>query len=272
MIGNPPGLLFQGLGLVFGALVGSFLATILLRWPRGESPLGRSRCDHCRAPLRAAELVPILSYAAQRGRCRACAARIDSRHLTVELAAAVVGLVAMIAHPLPLAAITLLFGLWLLLAALLDVEHQWLPDLITLPLIPLGLAAAWAGFGPPIEDRLAGAVLGWALLAVMALAYRRLRGREGLGGGDPKLLAAIGAWVGAMQLPFILLGAGLLGLAAVLMMRLRGEEIDSTTRLPLGALMAVAAWAVWLVSAPIGIQPSSRIGSVIETFAGGALP
>ena len=250
MTGQAPNLVFQALGLVFGAIVGSFLATILLRWPRGQSVVaGRSRCDRCGAALGPAELVPILSYAALRGRCRACAARIDPRHLIVELAAAIVGLVAMTAHPLPLSAVTFGLGLWLLLAAMLDVEHQWLPDLLSLPLIPLGLAAAWAGFGPSLSERIAGALLGWAVLAALAFAYRRLRGREGLGGGDPKLLAGIGAWLGALQLPFILLGAGLLGLAAAMLMRLRGEEIGAATRLPLGALMAVAAWPVWLVVA-----------------------
>ena len=250
MIANPPALLLPALGLVFGAVVGSFLATVLIRWPRGESVLaGRSRCDRCRAPLGAAELVPILSFTAQRGRCRACGARIDPRHPIVEASAAMVGLVAMVAHPWPLAGVTLGLGLWLLLVAMLDVEHEWLPDALTLPLIPLGLAAAWAGFGPPLQDRLAGAALGWALLFLMALAYRRLRGREGMGGGDPKLLAGLGAWVGAVQLPFILLGAGLLGLAAVLLMRLRGEPVGRATRLPLGALMALAAWPVWLIVA-----------------------
>ena len=103
---------------------------------------------------------------------------------------------------------TALFGWWLLLIALLDLEHQWLPDRLTLPLIPLGLAAAWAGFGPPLIERAAGAAIGWAVLFLIAMLYRQARGREGMGGGDPKLLAAIGAWVGAFQLPFILLGAG----------------------------------------------------------------
>jgi leader peptidase (prepilin peptidase)/N-methyltransferase len=250
MTGNAPAYLFPALGLVFGAVVGSFLATVLIRWPEGRSVVaGRSRCDRCEAPLGAADLVPILSFAALRGRCRRCGAAIDRRHLIVELAAAMVGLVAMVAHPLPLAIVTLLLGLWLLLVALLDVEHEWLPDSLTLPLVPLGLAAAWAGFGPPLPDRLLGAALGWAVLFLMAAAYRRLRGREGLGGGDPKLLAGIGAWLGALQLPFILLGAGLLGLAAILLMRLRGEEIGAASRLPLGALMAVAAWPIWLLVA-----------------------
>jgi leader peptidase (prepilin peptidase)/N-methyltransferase len=245
-----PELLYQAAGLLLGAILGSFIATVLIRWPQGRSVIaGRSRCDSCGKPLGPGDLVPILSYAALHGKCRACGVRIDRRHFAVELAAATLGLIALVAHPLPLAAITLGFGLWLLLLAMLDLEHQWLPDRLTLPLVPLGLAAAWAGFGPPLMERAIGAVAGWAALFLIALAYRRLRGREGMGGGDPKLLAAIGAWVGALQLPFVLLGAGLLGLAAILLMRLRGEEVSATTRLPLGTLMAVAAWPIWLIVA-----------------------
>jgi len=245
-----PDLLYQALGLVLGAVVGSFLATLLIRWPRGKSVItGRSRCDSCGAPLGPRDLVPLLSYAALHGRCRRCGVAIDRRHFATELAAALIGLIALIAHPLPLAAVTLLLGLWLLLIAALDVEHHWLPDRLTLPLIPLGLVAAWAGYGPPLDERLIGAVLGWGALFLIAAVYRRLRGREGMGGGDPKLLAALGAWVGAMQLPFVLLGAGLLGLAAALLMRLRGEPVTGSSRLPLGALMAVTAWPVWLIVA-----------------------
>lgn len=244
----PPELVLQALGLLLGAAVGSFLATILIRWPQRRSVVaGRSRCDSCDAPLRARDLVPLVSYAFARGRCRRCGAAIDPRHPALELAAMIVALAALIAHPLPLAAATALLGWWLLLVAALDVEHHWLPDILTLPLVPLGLAAAWLGLGPPLLDRLAGAVLGWMVLALIALLYRRLRGREGMGGGDPKLLAGIGAWVGALQLPFILLGAGLLGLAAIALMRLRREPVTRTTRLPLGALMVLAAWPVWLV-------------------------
>jgi len=235
---------------MLGAIAGSFLATLLIRWPKGESALaGRSRCDSCGAALRAHELVPILSFLLQRGRCRSCGGRIDNRHLAVELAAALAGAAAVLAHPLPLAAVTALLGWWLLLVAALDLERQWLPDRLTLPLIPLGLAAGWAGLGPPLEERAIGAAAGWAALALIALLYRRLRGREGMGGGDPKLLAGIGAWVGALQLPYILLGAGLLGLAAVALMKLRGEVVTATSRLPLGTLMAIAAWPVWLIIA-----------------------
>jgi len=241
-------LLREAAGLVLGAIAGSFLATALIRWPQDRSALGgRSRCDACEAPLGVRDLIPILSFVAMRGRCRHCAAPIDRRHIKVEIAAALIGLIALLAHPLPLAAISALLGWWLLLIALLDLEQQWLPDRLTLPLIPLGLAAAWADFGPQLVDRAAGAAIGWLVLALIAFAYRRLRGREGMGGGDPKLFAAIGAWLGVWQLPFVLLGAGLAGLAAILLMRLRGESVEATTRLPLGTLIAVAAWPLWLV-------------------------
>lgn len=210
---------------------------------------GRSACDSCAKPLGPAELVPVLSYAFARGRCRACGARIDPRHLGIELAAAAVGAAALWAQPGPAGLATALFGWWLLLLAAIDVEHHWLPDKLTLPLVAAGLLAAWAGIGPGIEGRLAGAAIGWAGLAAIRWGYQRLRGREGMGGGDPKLLGAIGAWLGAVQLPFVLLGAGLIGLAAIALMRLRGETVTGATRLPLGTLMALAAWPLWLVAA-----------------------
>ena len=239
--------LLAGAGFILGAIVGSLLATILVRWPEGRSVVaGRSQCDACGAPLGPAELVPILSFLVTRGRCRRCGAAIDTRHVLVEAAAGLIGLVSVLAHPLPLAAATLAFGLMLLILAALDAEHQWLPDALTLPLIPLGLLAAWLGWGPPLLDRALGAVMGAALLWGLGRLYARLRGREGMGGGDPKLLAGIGAWVGVLQLPLVLLGAGLLGLLAVALMQLRGTPFGASTRLPLGTLMALAAWPIWL--------------------------
>jgi len=238
------------IGAGLGLIAGSFLATASLRWPQGRGVLrGRSACDACAAPLGPSELVPLLSYAVQRGRCRRCGARIDPRHPAIELASALLGAVALAAHPGPLGLVTVLLGWWLLLIATLDLEHLWLPDRLTLPLLAFGLAAAWAGFGPPLPERVAGAAIGWASLFLIAFLYRRLRGREGMGAGDPRLLGALGAWVGAWLLPAILLGAGLLGLAAVAAMRLRGERVTATSRLPLGTLMALAAWPVWLVVA-----------------------
>ena len=238
------------LAILLGAIVGSFLATVLVRWPTGESALrGRSACDSCGARLGPTHLVPILSFLALRGRCRNCGAAIDRRHFAIELAAAFIALVAVLAHPLPLAFASAAFGWWLLVLAALDLEHHWLPDALTLPLVPLGLLAAWLGLGPPLDERAIGAVAGFATLALIAFAYHRLRGREGMGGGDPTMLAAIGAWVGALSLPHVLLGAGLVGLAAVALMKVRGEAVAATTRMPLGSLMAIAAWPVWLTVA-----------------------
>jgi leader peptidase (prepilin peptidase)/N-methyltransferase len=237
-------------GLVLGAIVGSFLATILIRWPQERSALrGRSQCDGCGETLSAGELVPVLSFVLARGHCRRCGAAIDPRHLAIELGAAFIGFVALAAHPGVLGAITAVFGWWLLLLAALDVEHHWLPDRLSVPLAPAGILVGLAGYGPPLDERLIGVALGFLVLTAIAFAYRRIRGREGLGGGDPKLLAALGAWLGWQQLPLVLLGAGMIGLAAILMIGLRGRKVEATDRLPLGALMALAAWPIWLLTA-----------------------
>jgi leader peptidase (prepilin peptidase)/N-methyltransferase len=233
---------------VLGAVIGSFLAAILVRWPQGRSVAhGRSRCDGCGRRLGAWDLVPILSYLMVRGRCRHCGGTIDRRLLAIEAGAALIGLTAIAAHPLPAAIFTALFGWWLFLLAALDVEHHWLPDRLTLSLLPAGIAVAAIGVGPPVEHRLIGAALGYAALALIGWGYSRLRGREGLGGGDPKMFGAIGAWLGWPLLPHVLLGAGLIGLAAVALMRLRGQSVAATDRLPLGTLMALAAWPLWLL-------------------------
>ncbi|MGF1550235.1 MAG: prepilin peptidase [Sphingomonadaceae bacterium] len=140
-----------------------------------------------------------------------------------------------------------MFGWWLLLLAAFDSRHYWLPDPLTLPLVPLGLLVAAFDIGPPLAARAIGAAAGFASLHLVAVLYRAARGREGLGGGDPKLFAAIGAWLGWAQLPLVLLAAGIAGLAALALRRLRGERIALGDRLALGALMAVAAWPLWLL-------------------------
>ena len=252
--------LVLALGGVLGLLIGSFLATLLIRWPKGEPALsGRSRCDVCGAVLGPLDLIPIFSWLIRRGRCRACGVPIDPRHLAIELASGMIGVVAVLAHPLPLALVTAGLGWWLLLTAALDVELEWLPDLLTLPLILLGLIAAWAGFGPPLAERLWGAVIGWASLEAIRLIYRLSRGRDGMGGGDPKLFAAAGAWVGVWNLPVTLLTAALLGIGAALTLMLRGQQVAADTRLPLGTLIAIALWPAWLL---VAIQPSSILGLI----------
>lgn len=238
------------LGGLLGLIVGSFVGALVVRWPRGESVArGRSHCDRCGAVLGPADLVPVLSFVLARGCCRRCGAAIDPQHLAAELACALVGATAFAAAPPVHAAAGLVFGCFLVALALLDARHFWLPDALTLPLALLGIAAAAAGSGPPVGDRVIGACAGYAALAAIAAGYRALRGREGLGGGDPKLLAAIGAWLGWMLLPLVLLLASLTGLAFVLLAASRGKPLSGKDRVPLGTLMALAAWPVWLVAA-----------------------
>lgn len=199
--------------------------------------------------LAARELVPVLSYLALRGRCATCRAAIPPGHLVAELACALVGATAFaVAAPAPALA-GALFGWTLVALALLDAGHFWLPDRLTLPLAGFGFAVSAAGAGVPIRDSLAGAAAGYASLALIAWGYRAMRGREGLGGGDPKLFGAIGAWLGWAMLPLVLLLASLAGLASVALHRVRGQRVSGTDRLALGTLLALAAWPVWLIVA-----------------------
>ena len=143
------------------------------------------------------------------------------------------------------------FG-WMLLALLvLDVEHFWLPDRLTVPLAAMGLIAGlW--WPPALIDRAIGAVAGFASLAGIAYGYRAMTGRVGLGGGDPRLFAAIGAWLGWVALPFLLLAAAGLGLVLVGFDRLSGRTVTRHTRVPLGALLAASAWPLWLIASSQG--------------------
>lgn len=235
-------------GALAGAIAGSFVGAVVERWPRGESVArGRSRCDSCGHVLGAAELVPIVSYWVQRGRCRRCGASIAPAHLAAEVACAIVGATALAAAPLPVAAAGALFGWTLVALALLDVEHFWLPDRLTLPLGVGGIAVAAAGLGPPLDQSLIGVGLGYGVLAGIAALYKRARGRTGMGAGDPKLMGAIGAWLGWPLLAPVLLMASLLGLASVALRAARGDDVRRTDRLPLGTLLALSAWPLWLI-------------------------
>jgi leader peptidase (prepilin peptidase)/N-methyltransferase len=234
------------LGLVFG----SFIATLAIRWPEGRSSLsGRSACDGCGRTLRAIELVPVLSFLAQRGRCRSCGARIAPSHLTVELLALTVGVASGLAAPGWAGVAGAVFGWLLLTLAAIDLRAFWLPDPLTATLALLGLGGGLLGLYPPLADRVIGGVAGFGVLWLVAAAYRATRGRMGLGGGDPKLFGAIGLWLGWHALPLVLLLACLLGLAVVLASRIFSQPLGATDRLPLGTLLAPAAFLLWLLGA-----------------------
>lgn len=158
-----------------------------------------------------------------------------------------IGAIVLIVAPLAQAIAGMMFGWALLLLVALDARHFWLPDRVTRPLIAGGWGAAALGLSVTPLDSLIGATAGFLSLWVVGEAYRRVRGRTGLGGGDPKLLAAIGAWCGWIPLPFVLLGAAVMGLAIVLLRRGRGQAVAGTDRVAFGALMALAAWPIWVM-------------------------
>lgn len=233
------------LGLVFG----SFIATIVVRWPQGRSvSKGRSHCDACNRILGPSELVPVLSYAWLRGKCASCGAAIQPTHLVIELLACAIGVTAGLAAPGAIGAAGAVFG-WLLLAlGALDLTAFWLPNVFTGTLAAMGLATGLLGIDPSLVDRVAGGIGGYGTLWIVATLYRAIRNRTGLGGGDPKLFGAIGLWLGWQALPLVLLAACLIGLSAVLGLYLGGRKPAGTDRLPLGSMLAFAAWAVWLGS------------------------
>lgn len=234
--------LLGGLGLVFG----SFIATLALRWPQGRSALhGRSSCDSCDKALRAHELVPLLSYALQRGRCRGCGDRIHPGHPWTELAGLVIGAAAGLVAPGWEGVAGAIFGWLLLTLAAIDLAAFWLPNALTATLALTGLIDGFF-FPPTWLDRIAGGVIGYGLLELVRFTYRFVRKREGLGGGDAKMFAGIGLWLGASMLAPVLLAASVIGLAAALAVRLSGRRMTMTSRLPLGTLLAVAAFPAWL--------------------------
>lgn len=232
---------------MLGAIVGSFLATLVLRWPEGRSVLhGRSRCDGCDAVLGPGDLVPLLSAAILHGRCRRCGARIDPQHWQIEFGALLIGVLAGVAVPGLVGVAGAVFG-WLLLAlAALDIAEFWLPDALTATLALAALAAGLLGVAPDMIERLIGGIGGYAVLWLVGMTYKRVRGREGLGGGDPKLLGAIGLWLGWRMLPVVVFVAALTGLAVVLFGMLRGRGASLGDRMPFGALLSVAAYPAWL--------------------------
>lgn len=229
----PMAALLAALGLV----AGSFLATLALRWPAGRTMSGRSQCDGCQRVLAAGDLIPLLSWAVARRRCRACDIAIDPLHPAMEAACAGWGLAAALMAP-GLASMALAgFGWTLMTLAVLDARHFWLPRIITLPLLLAGLAIGDA----PFADRMAGAALGYATLAGLALGYRWWRGRDGIGGGDALLLSGIGAWLGWQWLPLVVLSAAAAGIGVVATRVLMRQAVAADTHLPLGSLLAAAA-------------------------------
>ena len=237
-----------GWGVLLAApFVGSFLGVVVRRLPDGRPVAwGRSRCEWCGATLRTRDLVPLLSWLVASGRCRFCGHALGWFYPGIEMAALALALIAFAVDRGADIWLDCLLGWWLLALGWIDLRRWLLPDALTLPLLIVGLAEA-AVFAPDqLTNRAAGAALGYLALRAVAFGYRRLRGREGLGGGDAKLLAASGAWVGAVALPQVILVAAIGALAAAGCLLLAGVRLGAQSALPFGPFLALATWLLWL--------------------------
>ncbi len=227
--------------------IGSFVGVLVLRLPAGQ-PVGlaRSACPHCGTVLGAAELVPLASWIALRGRCRHCHNALGPFYPAIEAAALGIALWAVATLPGPLVWIGCLLGWTLLAASLIDLRHLLLPDVLVLPLIPAGIAVHAVLAPERVPDHAIGAAVGYLGFVAVRAVYAAVRRREGLGLGDAKLLAAAGAWVGWQGLPSVVFLGAMLALAGVVAVRAAGRNVDVTGEIPFGPALALAIWLVWL--------------------------
>lgn len=233
--------------LLLGPFVGSFLGLVSLRLPAGRAwALSRSACGACERQLGVVDLVPLLSFAGLLGRCRTCRAPIPRRYPLMEAACLAIASWSVLTQAGPLMIVTALLGWMLLLIAVVDAEHLWLPDRLTLPLGLTGALLTIAFADAPAWRPLLGAAVGYGALALVACGYARLRGREGLGGGDPRLLGAIGAWTGWEGLPSVLIWACLAGLSLAIAQAIVRRRLQADQQLPFGTFLALGAWLTWL--------------------------
>jgi leader peptidase (prepilin peptidase)/N-methyltransferase len=271
---------------VFGALWGSFFNVVIARVPLGQSVVSPgSHCFSCNAPVRAYDNVPILSYFLLRGRCRRCGARFSPRYALVE--ALVAGLSVLLAWrflvaedpalPFALRFARYLFGFVfvgvLVVLSFIDLDTKRLPDVITLPSVPIFFLASFGlgDTGVGWTDRLIGIAAGYGVIWLISTAYYYSTGREGLGLGDAKLLAVIGAALGWRALPMVIFAASFVGVVVSVPLLLLAQARDKRR----GASAEADADAD---DAPVGIRraevpfgPFLALAAIVYLFAGDAL-
>jgi leader peptidase (prepilin peptidase)/N-methyltransferase len=278
----PMGLLCASL-LCLGLLVGSFLNVVIYRLPvmmetrwrrdccelleieqeKQEAPLNlatpNSHCPHCKSPVKPWQNIPVLSYLMLGGKCSNCAAPISVRYPIVELVTGLMTLALAGFFEFSPALLGALLLTWALIAlTMIDVDHQLLPDDITLPLMWLGLLFNLQTTYVSLSDAVIGAMAGYLILWTIYQVFKLLTGKEGMGYGDFKLLAALGAWVGWQMLPEIILLSSLVGAICgigLMAIKRRGKEIP----IPFGPYLAVAGWLAFLLG-------NGTYGSVFAHF------
>jgi len=261
--------------LVLGLLVGSFLNVVVYRLPKMmlrdwkiqarevlELPpepqaetfnliLPHSRCPHCSHRIRAWENLPVVSYLFLGGKCSSCKAPISKRYPLVELACGLMS--AFVAWHFGFgwqAGAVLVLSWGLLSMSLIDADHQLLPDAIVLPLLWLGLIVNAFGLFTTLTDALWGAVAGYLVLWAVFWVFKLLTGKDGMGYGDFKLLAMLGAWGGWQILPLTIMLSSIVG-AVLGLILLRARNVQTSTPIPFGPYLAIAGWIALLWGAQI---------------------
>ncbi len=272
---NP--VLYLSIVIILGLLVGSFLNVVIYRLPvmlkqqwktdclgfleqenheisgsidKSQQPFNlvtpRSRCPHCGHPITALENIPVLSYLFLKGRCRECHTPISIRYPLVEILSA--SLVALVAWKFGLtiqAAMAMLLSWTLICLTFIDYDHQYLPDNITLPFLWLGLLLNLNGVFVELSAAVIGAMAGYLILWSVYQIFKRVTGKEGMGYGDFKLLAMLGAWLGWQVLPVIILLSTLVGSVIGIFLILFRRH-DRGHPIPFGPYLAIAGWIALL--------------------------
>ena len=267
---------FPWFALVFGLCIGSFLNVVIHRLPKmmerewraqcaelagqpqpEEPPLGlvtpRSRCPSCGHGITALENIPLLSWAFLRGKCSGCGARISARYPLVELLAGLAAAYCAWRFGPTMAAVGAALFVWFTIAlAFIDQETGLLPDDLTLPLVWIGLLVNLGGAFVPLRDAVIGALAGYLSLWLIYWAYKLATGKEGMGYGDFKMNAAVGAFLGWKMLPLVILLSSVVGLAfgALQMFAARGKW-DASFRFHFGPYIAIAALVALFWGEPI---------------------
>lgn len=249
---------------VIGLVLGSFISMLSWRLPlvaEQSAPeqwktisFGGSKCPHCQSALPWYRLIPVFSWLASRGRCHACKAKISPRYPLIELSSALITLFTVFYFGLNLNTLFMLFFmLTLLTISIIDLEHHLILDSLSLPLMWVGLVfnAIFMFVSP--EQAILGAVAGYGILWIIFHGYRLLTGKEGMGYGDFKLLAALGAWLGIEALVQIILIAALSSLVVALILMVTGrhqwqQHMAFGPFLALGGIISLFLGGNWLLS------------------------
>jgi leader peptidase (prepilin peptidase)/N-methyltransferase len=227
---------------VIGAAIGSFLNVCICRLPAGESVVyPPSHCPRCGVAIRHRDNVPLLGYALLAGRCRWCGGAISARYPAVEaLTGAVLVLLLYRFGLSPSLGVYTAFVAALIVVSFIDLDHQIIPDVISLPGIVLGLVVSALGQGPPLLDSVVGVFVGGGILYAVAIGYHACTGREGMGGGDIKLLAMIGAFLGWRGVLVTLIIGSFTG-AVVGTSLIVARRAQSRIPIPFGPFLALGA-------------------------------